>query len=556
MDINCNKYIGLIEYFPLPFYVVKDEKIVFCNHKGALLFGTDREYIKEKPLDYFSPPCQPDGKSSREKLREAFQKAGESKFFRLRWLFNQPEGGDFWAEVAILYSEGDFYLVTVVNLDGPANLKYALNFTPVRDYLTGVYDKRFFREHLESICQAGKENEKFLALLFIDLDHFKEINDALGHQAGDKLLQVIAEKMEETLPPGTLIARYGGDEFVILLENVGDKEEAYSTARQIIEAISRPFYMEERGFFVSASIGISFYPADGRDADTLIKNADIAMYRAKAEKGAPPYRIRFFEPEMEEEIKERFFIYNCLRYALERDELEVYFHPIIDFKDGKARKAEVLLRWHNSDMGEVAPDKFIPVAEETGLIHEIGDFVLREACRFIKEWEEENGTPIVLSVNISQKQLENPWLAGEIKQMLDRFMINGSSLEFEITERVSGGDLEVIGENLKQIKDLGISVAMDDFGTGYSSLAMLLNLEVDKVKIDRSFVKNIFNIKENMIVKAVISIAQALGMEVVAEGVEEEEQIKILKDLGCHYGQGYFWAKPMPWQEFKLYLAG
>ncbi|SHG85798.1 diguanylate cyclase (GGDEF) domain-containing protein [Thermosyntropha lipolytica DSM 11003] len=505
MDKFIDAYKELIEYFPLPFYVLQEGKIVLSNDKGAQLFGIPKGSIEGKTLLSFLPPRQPDGIESGIKVSEALSRAEEEGFFRTRWFLQGAEKGGFWTEVAI-YRQGEFFLATIINLDGPGNLKPALNFTPVRDYLTGVYDKRFFRERLQSLCRKG-EGRKF-ALLFIDLDHFKEINDALGHQAGDELLRDIAGQIEQSLPAGSLIARYGGDEFVILIENGVEKEEIYTIACHIIEVISnKPFKREERNFFVSASIGIAFYPEDGEDADTLIKRADIAMYKAKGDTGKLMPRIRFFAPEMEEEVKERFFIYNCLRHALEKDELSLCFHPIVDLKEGGIRKAEVLLRWRNDVMGEVSPEKFIPLAEETGLIHDIGDFVIRESCRFIKELWEAKGQKISLAVNISLKQLENPWFAGEVKEILDLFGIDGEQLEFEITERVAGGNMEIIEENLKGIKALGISVAMDDFGTGYSSLDMLLNLEVDKLKIDRRFVKNIFNPRESMIIRAIISIA-------------------------------------------------
>ncbi|MBO8159142.1 EAL domain-containing protein [Thermosyntropha sp.] len=544
-------YTSLIEFFPLPSYILKGEKIVLCNEKAAKLLGYEREEIINELFLKFSPSYQPDEGNSKDKGEKMIRKAYEAGFNRFRWLYRRKDGGEFWAEVAIK-CEGDFCLATVINLDGTCDHKDALDFTPVRDYLTGTYDKRFFREKLEYILKAERKNSE-VVLFFIDLDRFKEINDALGHQAGDELLKQIARRIEEILPSNAMIARYGGDEFVVLLEEKEDKERLYKLAEKIIDAINQPCRMEGRTFYVSASIGIACYPEDGLNAYTLLKNADIAMYKAKAVYDET-YRIKFFSPEMEEEIKERFFIHSCLRQALEKGELFIHFQPIVELKSGQVKTAEVLLRWENEALGNIPPDKFIPLAEESGVIHDIGDFVLKEACRFINQYRNKIRRSLALSINISLKQLERLNFAEEVREILKHYGVEGRELEFEITERVAAGNIKVITENLQKIKELGIKISMDDFGSGYSSFAMLLNLEVDKIKIDKQFIDKIERDRENKITRAVVSVARELGMEIVAEGVEFEEQIRFLKGLGCQYGQGYFWSKPLNEEDFIAYL--
>ncbi|MEW6622125.1 MAG: EAL domain-containing protein [Bacillota bacterium] len=552
----------IIEYFSLPFYVIEGERIVLCNQKALTFFGYQKkeELLGLTPYS-LSPAIQPDGSSSVVKGREMINKAKESGYYRFRWVHQRKGAKKFLAEVE-LFAEKGLVFATVKDIDHVEKLKnktaklfYEMKNLAVRDYLTGLYNRKYFVEQLDRHIQASYMRKNRFALLFIDFDNFKEINDTLGHLTGDRVIEEAARRLKEAVPENCLLARYGGDEFALIVSPACSKDELYTLAQRLLQRLKTACVIDNHEFYLSASIGIACYPADGEDAGTLLKNADIAMYKAK-EAGDGNNKIRFFEADMEKEIQERFLLGNHLKKAVENKELSVHLQPVFHIAENRLMAAEALVRWENEVFGLVPPYKFIPLAEETGLIHEIGTYVLKEVCRFIQSSRNKEGNPLPIAVNISIKQLENKNFAREVENIIASYAIEGNNLEFEITESVSTGNMEVIADNLRKIKGLGIKIAMDDFGTGYSSLAMLLNLEVDKLKIDKIFINNIGKSRDEKIIRTVIPMARELGLTVIVEGVETEEQVNFLKNINCEYGQGYFWAKPMPIADFEKYWQG
>lgn len=559
MDHRTIKQI--IEYFPLPFCVLEEERIVYCNKEALKVFGYAKKEELLGSLPYhLSPYVQPDGQSSLEKGKEMIRHAKEKGWHQFLWTHRRKNGEDFLAEVT-LYGEKNLLFATVRDIDLLEKLQRAktemekdLVFLSTHDYLTGLYNKNFIIEQLKKLIQTAHRDKDGFALFFIDFDHFKKINDTLGHHTGDWVIKEVAQRLRKIVPPEALLARYGGDEFVILMDGLWEKDELYAIARGILESLAEPCKVNSNVFYISASIGIARYPLDGEDADTLIKNADIAMYKAKESKDME-YNIKFFDSEMEKEIKERFLLENHLHKALEKNELSLYFQPIVKIQENRIEAAEALIKWENEALGNISPDKFIPLAEETGLIHEIGEFVLNRVCQFIQGYRKKGAVPPSVAVNISVKQLENINFPQEVKKIIASYDIETRYLEFEITESVSAGKMEVIAENLQKIKEMGIRIAVDDFGTGYSSLAMLLNLKVDKIKIDKIFINKIGKSREEKIIRTIISMAKELGLNVVAEGIETEEQLEFLKQLNCEYGQGYFWSRPLKPADFEQYYS-
>ncbi|WP_094551493.1 sensor domain-containing protein [Petroclostridium xylanilyticum] len=558
-DITASE---VIEYFPLPFYVIEGERIILCNQKAVKVFGYEKkeELLGLTPYS-LSPASQPDGTSSVVKGREMINQAKESGYYRFRWVHQRKCGRKFLAEVELFVEKGLIF-ATVKDIEREEKLKNKtvkifekMKNLVIRDFLTGLYNKKYFMEQLDRLIQASYRTKSRFALLFIDVDNFKEINDTLGHQTGDRVIEEAARRLKEAAPENCLLARYGGDEFAIIVSSTCSKDELYTMGHRLLQNLKTAYVIDNHEFYLSASIGIACYPADGEDAGTLLKNADIAMYKAKETRDGK-YNIRFFEAEMEKEIHERFLLENHLKKALEKEELILNLQPIVNIIENRQSTAEALVRWENEVFGLVPPDKFIPLAEETGLIHEIGTYVLKEVCRFIQSFRKKEFNPIPIAINISLKQLENRNFTREVENIIASYGIEGKNLEFEITESVSTGNMEVIAENLRKIKGLGIKIAMDDFGTGYSSLAMLLNLEVDKIKIDKIFINNIRKSRDEKIIRTVISMAKELGLTVIVEGVETEEQVNFLKNINCEYGQGYFWAKPMQVADFEKYLQG
>jgi diguanylate cyclase (GGDEF)-like protein len=413
-----------------------------------------------------------------------------------------------------------------------------------RDSLTGLPNRALFMDRLSHGLTGAKRRHEHLAVLFLDLDRFKVINDTLGHTVGDQLLVEVSDRLGSSLRPGDTVARLGGDEFGILLEDVADADTAEAVALRIEEELAKPLHFEGREIFVSASIGIALSSARLGMPEEILRDADLAMYHAKSKGNA---RHEIFDDSMSAPALDRMDLEMDLRSAISRQEFRLHYQPILRMDTGRITEVEALIRWQHAKRGLLQPDSFIGLTEETGLIVPIGQWVLREACRQAREWQLEFPSipPLVMSVNLSAKQFQNPNLVQEISQALAESGLAAGSLKLEITESVVMQDAPATLAKLKDLKDLGIRLAIDDFGTGYSSLGYLKRFPVDTIKIDRSFVKGLSKDgNDNAIVRAVITVAKTLNMDVTAEGVETEQQRIELKALGCDRAQGFLFARP------------
>lgn len=415
------------------------------------------------------------------------------------------------------------------------------------DSLTGLPNRTMFTESLNEML-ASNDGSSMIAVLFLDLDRFKLVNDTLGHDAGDLLLKVVAERLQGCVRQGDVVSRFGGDEFTIVLDRVKSYSVVESVATKIHQTLSRPFVFLGKEMHVSTSVGIAMYPNDGEDIGGLLKNADIAMYRAK-EKGG---RYEFYEQKMEADVARRLGIENDLRGALERNEMTVFYQPQEDLATGELIGMEALVRWQHPVRGMVSPLEFIALAEETGQILELGQWVMRTACQQLREWQQKGYQPVRMAVNLAGRQLESGNIVDEIGQVLEETGISGDQLELEITESTIMEHAEEVIVTLEKIKKMGVMLAVDDFGTGYSSLSYLKRFPIDMLKIDRAFVSDITSDKVDAdIVTTIITLAHSLGVKVIAEGVETELQKEFLTSEGCDYMQGYLLGKPVPAEEFE-----
>jgi diguanylate cyclase (GGDEF)-like protein/PAS domain S-box-containing protein len=420
------------------------------------------------------------------------------------------------------------------------------------DYLTGLPNRMLLNDRISQAIALAPRHKKHVALLFLDLDGFKHINDSLGHPVGDKLLQSIAERLVECVRASDTVSRQGGDEFVVLLSEVEHSEDAAITATRMLQAVAQPHSVGERDLHVTTSIGVSVYPDDGLDAETLIKNADTAMYQAK-ENGRQSYQ--FFKPAMNVRAVERQFLEEGLRRSLERQEFALHYQPKIDLMTGAMTGAEALIRWTNPTRGSISPADFIPVAEDCGLILPIGAWVLREACGQARAWMDA-GLPIkTIAVNVSAMEFRDDNFLENVFAILEKTDLDPRSLELEITESVLMKHAASAAAILQTLRERGIRVTVDDFGTGYSSLSYLRKFPVDSLKIDQSFVRQIgADGDDSTIVKAVIGMAQGLKLRVIAEGVETADEVAFLRACRCDEAQGYYFSRPVPAQQFATLL--
>jgi diguanylate cyclase (GGDEF)-like protein len=432
-----------------------------------------------------------------------------------------------------------------------------LQYDAFHDGLTGLANRALFMDYLRSTIQRRKsKNAKTYAVLFLDFDRFKIVNDSLGHAEGDKLLKMIAERLQSIMRTGDLLARLGGDEFVILLTELLEPGDALRVAERIQDSLRSPFELAGREVIISTSIGIAFNTADANHAEEMLRHADIAMYRAK-EKGKAQFQV--FDEAMHEHASKKLQLETEMRQALERGEFEVHYQPIVELQTTRLDGFEALVRWKHPTLGIVSPAEFIPMAEESGLILPLGKWILYESCRQLREWQKSDplASSLTVSVNLSAKQFSQPDLPEQVAGQLEATGLSPRHLKLEITESHIMENTEMAVAMMNRLRDLGVRLSLDDFGTGYSSLSYLHRLPIDYLKIDRSFVSRMVESRENAeIVSTIIKLAQNLKMQVVAEGVETSDQLAQLDHLNCEYGQGYFFSKPLDAEAAGLILGG
>jgi diguanylate cyclase (GGDEF)-like protein len=428
-----------------------------------------------------------------------------------------------------------------------------LKHVAMHDPLTGLPNRRHFHQAVSTGIARAERAGHGLGVLFVDLDRFKNINDALGHSAGDQVLKVCAQRFAEALRESDLIAHISGDEFVVLLERCNDSGAAIAVARKLLSAATRPILLDGQELALTASVGIALYPADGADGEALLKHADIALFRAK-EQGRNNYQ--FYSAQMNTHTAERLAMEAKLRHALDRGELTLHYQPKLDIRTRQVTGVEALLRWNNPELGSVSPATFIPLAEETGLIVPIGAWVLLEACKQAKRWQDSGLPGTRVAVNLSARQFRDPMLGHAIGKAFAESGLDPRLLELEITESMVMQEPEKAAALLQDLKSMGLYLSIDDFGTGYSSLAYLKRFPIDSLKIDRSFIKDIPGNSDDLaITQAVVAMAHGLRLRTVAEGVETEEQLEWLKRFGCEEIQGYLFSKPLPAEEAGRFLA-
>lgn len=431
--------------------------------------------------------------------------------------------------------------------------KRAMEFLALFDPLTGLPNRTMLRELSQSsIAEAGRSERRF-AVLFIDLDGFKNVNDSLGHSVGDELLRQVAARLRTALRNADRVGRHGGDEFIVVSGEIRNWDEATFIAERIIEAVGQPYELVGQPVHVTPSIGVTIFPDDGTDYDTLVRNADAAMYKAK-EKGKNAFQ--FFTPDMNQHAHETLKIESQLLFALERKQFLLYYQPIIEVATGRCVALEALLRWKHPELGLLSPTNFIHVAEERGLITPIGNWVIAEACRQLAQWRQDGCPRLPLAVNVSLVQFRSQQLAHTLHEHILRHKINPRDFSIEITESLLMQDVEATLLTVEALRSIGITFAVDDFGTGYSSLASLKRFKPNKLKIDRSFVCDIpHNVDDVQMTTAILDLARSLNIEAVAEGVETKEQLEFLRREGCNLAQGYLFASPLPPDDLQAWLA-
>lgn len=469
--------------------------------------------------------------------------SGEALMFELPL----PEKNLFF-DVSVFYPDSGLFATLFEDTTERKKSDEQIQRLAYYDTLTALPNRTLFLDRLEqALAGAIRDNGK-LALLFIDLDGFKVINDNLGHAQGDLLLTMVSQRLREGIRRKDTLARLGGDEFMVLISYAGEERNAAHLAQHLLERISPPYEIGSRVVYTSASIGISIFPDDGRDAETLLRCADMAMYAAK-EAGRNGYH--FHSLEMNRKAHERMELEMSLRQALERDEFFLEFQPIINVGGDCLVGAEALVRWQHPAQGRVMPGTFIPLAESSGLIIPLGEWVLRKACEKMKEWRDAGLPPVKLSVNISGRQFEQRNFTALVDEVLKETGVDARALQFELTETSLMKDAGATVSALYKLKELDLRIVVDDFGTGYSSLAYLKNFPIDHIKIDRSFVMDICDDPDDRsIVEAIVAMANKLNLNVVAEGVETREQRDLLLDLGCHEMQGFLFHRPLPEEKF------
>jgi len=422
------------------------------------------------------------------------------------------------------------------------------------DSLTGLPNRNLLLQKLEHEIRSCDRSNQSLALMYLDLDRFKDVNDSLGHEMGDQLLIEISQRLQKIVREIDTVSRLGGDEFAIILGNIDDQLAVQPVCQELLDSLSRPYQLDNEKVFLTASIGVTFYPQDAKNIEALQRNADQAMYAAKAEGSN---RYIFFKPELQQRALRKRKMIGDLRKAIDLDQLEIYYQPIIDLANGELRKAEALLRWHHPESGTISPTVFKPIAEETGLIAEIGSWVFYNAIEQAHRWRELFRPDFQVSINTSQMQwIDEAAAMSQWFEHLKKQGISGHAICIEITEGLLVDARDKVTNRLLDFNEAEIQISIDDFGTGYSSMSNLKRFDIDYLKIDQSFVRNLDHDQNDLaLCEAIVAMAKKMGIRVIAEGVENESQDRILKEFGCNFAQGYFYSRPLPLNEFEDLLV-
>jgi diguanylate cyclase (GGDEF)-like protein/PAS domain S-box-containing protein len=545
-------YRKLVELSPDAIYLLHRGRITFTNEAGLKMANVadDQQLAGQEFIELI---CPSDRKTVTETLQQMAQhKQVVSVEGRIERKDNSRVDFELAATPFGIQRKHDTLLV-VRDISERKRIEQQIYHLAHHDPLTGLANRLLFKERLQhTIAQAHRAGTP-LAVLFVDLDRFKLINDTAGHGAGDRVLLECAHRLRQCLRDSDTVARTGGDEFLILIEAPAGPLHVPSVAQKVITALEQPFYVGGKEFSIGASIGISTYPGDGSEVEILIQNADIAMYRAKTEgRGC----FRFYSATMAAQSLQRYRMEAALRRALDRHEMELYFQPKINLQSGRISGAEALIRWHHPEFGMLLPQQFIPVAEDMGMIDEIGLWAIRETCSHCRNWQLQGLPTVRIAVNLAYSQFTDERFCSKVSNMLDNAGLEPSVLELEITETMVMENAERLMSMLLELRRHGIHLSVDDFGTGYSSLAYLKRLPVDSVKVDRSFIKDLPSDSEDVaITHAVLALVHSLKRTVVAEGVETREQLQFLVENGCEEGQGFYFSRPLPAQEFSEFLA-
>ena len=531
---------------------IKDRVLQRVNQKFEQLFEYDRKDIE--------------GQSSRRLYSndDAFEQIGEQAYTILK------QGDSFEGEVQLVRKNGEAFWCSLstkaISADHPHDGSIWLfedvtlqreNDEKLRqlaslDSLTGLPNRGVFNDRLEHAIHKAHRNGTRLAVFFLDLDNFKNINDSLGHKAGDILLCEVAQRLKSCVREGDTVARLGGDEFTIILEEVRSAQYVAKVADKVLTAVSQLYMLETTEVSVSPSIGISLYPADGRDVDLLLRNADAAMYHAK---NNGRNNFQFYSTEMNALATQRLVMETSLRRAVEQNELFLHFQPQINLVTGRLSGAEALLRWDSEEWGNVSPEEFVPILEDTGLINEVGSTILRQAVQAYLDLKDKLDPDFQIAVNLSGRQFHGGQLSAFVRNLLVETGMQAKNLELEITETVLMDDKELAVTTLNELSDLGVTLAIDDFGTGYSSLSYLKQFPLNVLKIDRSFIRDVtIDADDAAIVDAILAMSRRLQLNVVAEGVETKEQLRFLQDNGCERVQGYYFSKPLDFESFSYFV--
>jgi Amt family ammonium transporter len=530
-----------------------DGSMIDCNDAMLRMLGCSsrEEFLGRPASQFFADPAE--RRLMLDKLLE------QGSLANLEVCYLRRDGSRMWVLENIGLVEGDDGQLnvlegTIIDITERKVLEQQLTYQAFHDALTRLPNRALFMDRLgHALARASRAGES-VAVLFLDLDNFKVVNDSLGHKLGDQLLVSVGQRLLQCVRLADTVARLGGDEFTLLIDDVQSADDAIVVAQRIADALATPFTLDKRDVFLNTSVGIAISTVDDRP-DDLLRNADLAMYQAKNSGKA---RYALYEPALNLRMWERLQSEMDLRRALEADELVLYYQPVVQLKTGQIVEVEALVRWQHPRRGLVPPSEFISLAEESGLILPLGHYVLQEACRQVRAWQQElpGASDLSVSVNLSPRQFRHPRLVEDIKKGLAESGLNPRYLKLEITESAGLDNTQSTVTTLGELKEAGIHIAIDDFGTGYSALSYLKHYPIDSLKLDRSFVSGLGDsLEDTAIIHAVLAFARTLSLKVIAEGIETAEQVAQLRDLGCKWGQGYYFARPMPAEELGALLA-